>query len=147
MVSSKTLLMVAVIVTIYLASLSYYIYFYEAETAAANSVDIYISVVGGKTGNASASFSPDNFIVVEGKHVTLVVSNGDTVSHSLAIPEFNVTTGTIPAGDTVQVAFNADQTGAFQFDEPSADCGPPGGQCAGGGGLLTGNMTVIPQPP
>jgi heme/copper-type cytochrome/quinol oxidase subunit 2 len=150
MVSRKTMLTAAVIMTIYLTSLSYYVYFYQAETAIANSVDIYISVVAGKTANANASFSPDSFVVVEGKRVTLVVSNGDTTSHTLAIPEFNVTTGAIPAGDTVQVSFNADKTGTFQFDEPSAGCGPSGGHCTSAGSEgepLTGNMTVIPQTP
>ena len=148
MVASKTVLVVGIILTIYLGSLSYYIYFYDAQTAAANSVDIYVSIVGGKTSNASAMYSPDNFIVVEGKHVTLVVSNGDTVSHVLAIPRFNVTTGAIPAGDTVQVAFSPDQTGIFEFEEPSGGCGSNGGEgCGAGGQLLTGNMTVIPQPP
>jgi heme/copper-type cytochrome/quinol oxidase subunit 2 len=152
MVARKTLLVVGIILTIYLASLSYYVYFYEGQTAAANSVDIYISIVGGKTSNASAMYSPDNFIVVEGKHVTLVVSNGDTVSHVLAIPQFNVTTGEIQAGDTVQVAFSPDQTGTFEFEEPPGGCGSDGGAgCGGGSGsggqLLTGNMTVISQPP
>jgi len=143
LVSSKTLLLVGVIVATYVVSISYYVQAYDADLALTNSVNIYIQIIG-HTANSTDTFLPDNFSVVEGQHVTLVVSNGDVTTHGLSISKFNVGTGVIPAGGTVSVTFVPNLSGTFEVDEPSGDCGGAAGASCDSQQLATGSMTVSP---
>lgn len=144
MVSAKTWFAVGGILAIYVLSLTYYIDYYDAQQAAANSVDVYLSIVTGSPPGV-ASYSPDKLSLVEGVRVNLVVSNGDRVTHGIAIPAFGVSSGAIPAGDTVRFSFTPEMSGNFTFDEPPGSCAASGGACDSRA-QMAGIVTVVPPP-
>jgi len=150
LVSPKTALLVGFVAATYLVSLTYYVQSYEAYTAAADSVSIYIAIEPPPVPNGNDSYSPNIFIVGEGQHVTLVVHNADSVTHGLAIDNFSVNTGPIRPDDTISLNFDPNQLGTFTFYEPTSECAVGGGVCDSLFGTgsnqfnqLTGNMTVI----
>ena len=59
------------------------------------------------------AFEPNVISVSRGDTVLLHITSAD-VAHGIAIPEFGVNTY-LPAGETVDVEFIADQTGEFPF--------------------------------
>ena len=60
-------------------------------------------------------FTPERFEVTRGQLVTLTLENQGTVSHSLTIPELEVSTPVISPGDTVSITFTPDRVGEFTF--------------------------------
>jgi heme/copper-type cytochrome/quinol oxidase subunit 2 len=103
-----------VISELYLGPLS------TAETVTAtNSVSVNILTFGTTQNWALPGFRPQNFTVTEGEHVTIVLYNNGDVPHQLAIPQFNVTTGIVQAGQTVRVVFVPNKAGTFAYDEPT----------------------------
>ena len=145
MVSARTWFAVGVIIAIYATSLTYYVDYYDAQQAASSSVEVYVSIVAGGGPGGTASYSPDSFTVVQGVRVTLVVSNGDRVTHGIAIPAFRVDSGAIQPGDTARVTFTPRQSGSFTFDEPPGGCAAGGGACDSAS-PMTGVVTVVPPP-
>lgn len=95
--------------------------------------------IGRAASNATATYSPDNFTVAQGEHVSLAVENDDNSTHGLAISEFNVNTGGIAPNATLIVSFVPNALGNFTFSEPTSDCG--GGNCDAGQ-ALTGWFVV-----
>lgn len=144
MVSAKTWFAVGGILAIYALSLTSYVDYYDAHQETTNSVRVYVSIVTGSPPGV-ASYSPDRLALVEGVRVTLVVSNGDRVTHGIAIPAFGVASGAIPAGDTVRLSFTPDRTGNFTFDEPPGSCAANGGACDSAAQMV-GSVTVVPPP-
>ena len=142
MASRKTYLIVAAVLGVYAVSIGYYVSFYEGQQAILNSQTIYIEIAGPTSANGTAAFVPTAFTVAQGKNVTLIISNGDTVTHGLAIPRFNVNSGAIPPGLTLHLSFVASQTGTFVYNEPAGSCAAQGGVCDSKYSLL-GNMTVV----
>ena len=65
------------------------------------------------TGNADA-FSPKQLIVTKGDTVKITFKPTDT-THTFTLPDFNVDTGDVSAGQTKTVQFVANKTGTFQF--------------------------------
>ncbi len=60
------------------------------------------------------NFSEEEITVSEGDLIELVVYNSQG-QHDLVIDEFNVDTGLIPTGGSVEVRFVADETGEFEY--------------------------------
>ncbi len=106
-----------------------------------DSVTVVIQVTNGTAQNGAAdAFSPRNFTVVEGQHVTLVFENNDDNAHELVIPHFGVDTNVVEGGSSARVVFVPNQTGVFEYFEPPGVCG----SCTGAQ-ETSGNMTVIPS--
>ncbi|MHB8279413.1 MAG: cupredoxin domain-containing protein [Candidatus Humimicrobiaceae bacterium] len=79
------------------------------------------------------TWNPNVIVVFKGDTVQLNITNPRSGNHSLAIPDFNVDTGTIAAkGGTATVEFVAAKAGAFPFkcntpwnlDKDPRDCDP-----------------------
>ncbi len=141
---SKSVLFFTVVVATLIASSAYYAETFSSSNSQSNSVEEYIQIIGGVGSNTTDTYAPDNFTVVQGEQVNLVVLNTDDNTHGLVIPQFNVDTGVIPSDHTVRVSFVADKSGTFQFYEPPGYCGGGVGNVCNSVQLMTGNMTVIP---
>lgn len=71
--------------------------------------------------NGQYAYSPNEITVNKGT-VKITLQNKDTASaHSFLIPDFNVNSGQIPAGQSKTITFNASKTGDFDFS-----CDVPG---------------------
>ncbi len=141
---SKSLVTVAVVVAALVASGAYYAQTFNTSSTPGSSVEVDIQIVGGVGEGTTDTYAPDNFTVVQGERVALVVLNTDDNTHGLVIPQFNVDTGIIPSGNTVRVTFVADKSGTFQFYEPQGYCTKGVGNVCNSVQRMTGNMTVIP---
>jgi uncharacterized cupredoxin-like copper-binding protein len=84
---------------------------------------IDITIPGGDT--AAAELSPQNFTVMEGQKVTLVINNMDNSPHFLYISALGVNTEIIQSGQTATVSFVPNKVGVFPLWQP-----PMTGPCA-----------------
>jgi hypothetical protein len=102
----------------------------------------------GPSSNAPMNFSPLNFTVTEGEHVTIALNNTDNQPHELVIPQFNLTTGVVQGGTTVRVSFVPNRAGNFPFYQPVGPCSPgnasPPIACPRVE-IFNGTMTVLPS--
>jgi uncharacterized cupredoxin-like copper-binding protein len=138
MVSRRVILAVFV-VAVLAVSAAYYIS--SVSGGSKNSVTVVIQVTSGTAQNGAAdAFSPRNFTVVEGQHVTLVFENDDDDTHELVIPHFGVDTNIVQGGSSTRVVFVPNETGVFEYFEPPGVCG----SCTGAQ-ETSGNMTVLPS--
>jgi len=142
LVSARTAIVVVAILAVYTVSLTYYVSYYDAHNAPKNVVNVYVYIYGPINPGGSAFYLPDNFTVVVGQNVSLVVYNDDGVTHGLAIPKFAVDTGAIPSDSRKAVSFIPKETGTYEFEEPTGECALAGGTCDSMGNLV-GNMTVV----
>jgi len=140
---STSLVLVAVIAVALVAG-AYYASAQNSSNSSATSITVNIQIVGGVGAGTVDTYSPDNFTVTEGQHVTLAVLNTDDNTHGLVIRPFGVDTGIILPGDTTRVNFVANQTGTFEFFEPPGYCTGGVGKVCNSAQQMTGNMTVIP---
>jgi uncharacterized cupredoxin-like copper-binding protein len=99
----RSLLLVAVIVLAVVASGAYYAQTVTSSNSSVSALDVHIEILGGVGAGTVDTFSPDNFTVTRGQHVTLAVLNTDDNSHGLAIAQFSVDTGIIGPGYTARV--------------------------------------------
>jgi len=60
-------------------------------------------------------FRPDHFQVSRGQRVTLTLKNGGSVSHTLTIPELEVSAPLVGPGESATVTFTPDRVGEFSF--------------------------------
>jgi nitrous oxide reductase len=136
---SRTVILAVVIVAILAVSGAYY-FTNVLGGSTTNSVTVNIEVTAGLGGANSAAdaFSPRNFTVTQGEHVTIVFDNTDDGAHELAIPQFGVNTGVIQGGSTTRINFVPNQAGTFPYYEPPGVCGA----CTGVQ-ETSGNMTVL----
>jgi plastocyanin len=139
----KMVLIAGAVLVVLLGGGAYYIYYINS-TISPNSVTIDISIVGTSAVNATDTYSPDNFTVKLGQHVTLAVIDTDDNTHGLVISEFSVDTGKIPSGTTTRVTFVVDKTGIFKFYEPPGYCTGGAGNSCNSIQQMTGYMTVEP---
>jgi len=119
------------------------VYYFSSSTAPKQSNNYFAEQVlieiGGATANSSATYYPDNFTVTQGEHVTIVVRNGDNLTHGMAISSFSLDTGPILPNGSAKLTFVPNALGNFTFSEPTSDCG--GGDCDAGS-ALSGYFTV-----
>lgn len=81
--------------------------------------------------NGEYSYNPKEVTVNKGT-VKITLDNKDTASaHSFLIPDFNVNSGQIPAGQSKTITFNASKTGDFGIN-----CDVPGHKEGGMVGTL-----------
>ncbi len=88
-------------------------------------------------------WNPSNIVVNKGDTVVLKVSNPRSGVHSLAIPQFGVSTGHLePRGGTETIQFVADQAGVFTFicNTPYV---PEKNWCSADHAAMTGTITVL----
>jgi plastocyanin len=136
---SRPVLLAALVVAILAVSAGYYVLSVGGNSK--DSVTVDIEVTNGTVQNGAAdAFSPRNFTVVEGQHVTVVFENNDDNAHELVIPQFGVSTGIVQGGSSTRVNFVPTQAGTFDYFEPQGVCG----SCTGAQ-ETSGNMTVLPQ--
>ena len=135
MVSRRVVLAIFVVAVLALSA-AYYVSI--ASSSSKNSTTVVIQVTSGTPQNGAAdAFSPRNFTVVEGQHVTLVFENNDDNPHELVIPLFGVDTNIVQGGRSTRVVFQPERTGVFEYFEPAGVCG----SCTGVQDT-SGNMTV-----
>ena len=60
-------------------------------------------------------FKPDEIRVKKGDTVKIILNSVDGVAQKFTIDEFNITSQTISAGQTIQVEFIPEKTGSFEF--------------------------------
>jgi len=140
---SRAIILAAVVVAVLALSAAYYITT-VSDGNSKNSVTIDITIIGGETTNSTDTYSPDNFTVTEGQHVTLVVLDSDDNTHGLIIPQFGVDTGIIQSGASVRVQFVANQAGNYTFYEPAGYCTGGFGNACNSIQKMSGTMTVLP---
>ena len=88
-------------------------------------------------------WNPSNIVVNKGDTVVLKVSNPRGSMHSLAIPQFGVSTGHLePRGGTETIEFVADQAGVFTFicNTPYV---PAKNWCSADHAAMTGQLVVL----
>ncbi len=88
-------------------------------------------------------WNPSNIVVNKGDTVVLKVTNPRGSIHSLAIPQFGVSTGHLePRGGTETIEFVADQAGVFTFicNTPYV---PEKNWCSADHAAMTGTITVL----
>jgi heme/copper-type cytochrome/quinol oxidase subunit 2 len=141
---TRTVAFVVVLVVAFAGSAYYYSESFVTTNPSAKSLTVDIQIVGGVGANTTDTYDPDNFTVIQGYSVTLVVLNTDDNTHGLVIPEFHVDTGIIPSGNTVKVSFTPNVTGTFQFYEPPGYCTGGVGNACNSVQKMSGTMTVIP---
>jgi len=139
----KSMILIAVIIVALVVSGGYYLY--TASNKCSNCVTVNITIVGGDTANSTDTYSPDNFTVTEGQHVTLVVLNTDDNTHGLKIDQFGVDTGIIQSGASEREQFVPNQAGTFTYYEPPGYCTGGVGNVCNSEQDMIGNMTVIPS--
>jgi heme/copper-type cytochrome/quinol oxidase subunit 2 len=137
---SRSLLLILVILGAAAAAGEYY----SMSSSQANTTTVNIEILGGTGPGTIDIYSPDNFTVVQGMHVSLAILNTDDNTHGFTLKAYGVDTGVILPGHTARVDFVANQTGMFEFLEPP-------GYCTGGIGHICnsiqhmwGYMTVGP---
>lgn len=140
----RSLVLVIVVAAAIVASSAFYAQSFLVQSPSGHSEVIDIQIVGGVGQGTTDTYLPDNFKVVQGDNVTLVVLNTDDNTHGLTIPQFHVDTGIIPSGHTATVTFIADKGGTFEFHEPPGYCGAGVGNVCNSAQSMRGNMTVIP---
>ncbi len=140
---TTSLVLVAVIAVALLAG-AYYASAHNSSSSSTNSVTVDIEIVGGVGNGTVDTYSPDNFTVSEGQHVTLAVLNTDDNTHGLVIKALGVDTGIIDPGDTKRVSFVANETGTFVYYEPPGYCTGGVGKVCNSAQHMTGNMTIAP---
>jgi uncharacterized cupredoxin-like copper-binding protein len=143
----KHLVMLAGIAVVAILAVSGALYFSAPARSASSSVTwttVSLSLASGPDSeNVFDDFSPQNFTVTEGQHITLVFRNTDDTPHELAIPALNLATGVVPGGQVVRIVFVPDRVGTFGFGQPSGMCDlnvPKGTVCTD---LMNGNVTVL----
>jgi heme/copper-type cytochrome/quinol oxidase subunit 2 len=141
---TRSLLVLAVLLLAAIAGGAYYAQTLTSSNSTPGSLDVHIAILGGVGAGTVDTYSPDNFTVKQGQHVTLAVLNTDDNSHGLAITQFEVDTGIIGPGNTVRVSFVANQTGTFKFFEPDGYCKGGVGNVCNSQQKMVGNMTVLP---
>jgi len=140
---STSLVLVAVIAVALVAG-AYYASAQNSSNSSATSITVNIQIVGGVGAGTVDTYSPDNFTVTEGQHVTLVVLDSDDNTHGLIIPQFGVDTGIIQSGASVRVQFVANQAGNYTFYEPAGYCTGGFGNACNSIQKMSGTMTVLP---
>jgi len=138
---TRSLLLIIVIVVAVVAAGEYYSSTYSSS---GNSTTVNIQILGGVGPGTVDIYSPDNFSVTEGQHVTLAILNTDDNTHGLALKTFGIDTGIILPGDTARVSFVANQTGVFEFLEPPGYCTGGVGHICNSVQHMWGYMTVNP---
>jgi hypothetical protein len=130
------MVVIAIAVVLILAGFGSY---YVVQTRAPKSLTETITITIPEGEDASAVLSPQNFTVMEGQHVTLVVDNMDNTSHTLAIPA-EMETPVILPGQVVSVSFIPNEVGVFPLLQP-----PLTGPCAtySACNLNQGYVTVV----
>ncbi len=71
-------------------------------------------------------FEPSEISVKRGQRVVINIANKGTTEHNFTVPDLNVVSKTVPAGQSGTVEFTPDKTGTFKFD-----CSMPGHEAAG----------------
>src|ERR1019366_9070649 len=113
MVSKRIIISTVVIVAVLAVGIVYYVSTASyigtvatTTTTKSTTTSVIVNIVGtGPSSNAPMNFSPLNFTVTEGEHVTIALNNTDNQPHELVIPQFNLTTGVVQGGTTVRVSF------------------------------------------
>jgi heme/copper-type cytochrome/quinol oxidase subunit 2 len=137
-------MLVAVIGLAVIASGAYYEQTVTSSNSSPSSLQVSIQILGGVGVGTVDTYSPDNFTVRLGQHVTLAILNTDDNTHGLVMAAFNVDTGKILPGITDRVSFVANQTGTFRFYEPDGYCKGGFGNVCNSQQKMVGNMTVTP---
>jgi heme/copper-type cytochrome/quinol oxidase subunit 2 len=141
--NSKALALAAVILIAVIASGAYLSGSFGSKSTS-NGQEVDMQIIGGVGVGTVDTYVPDNFTVMQGKNVTLAISNTDDNTHGIAIPQFGVKNTIILPGDTVRIWFIANQTGTFRYAEPPGDCkGGFGGVC-NSVQHMWGWITVVP---
>jgi len=142
---SRSILLILVIVVAAVAAGEYYYQTSSSSSSSSSGLNLHITIIGTPAAGTVDYYLPNNFTVREGETVTLAVQNTDDNTHGLVIRAFGVDTGKIPPGDTYRVTFVANQTGTFEYFEPSGYCTGGVGNICNSIQHMTGNMTVLPS--
>lgn len=135
------MVLIAVIVVAVIAAGEYYA---QTFSPGVNSTTVNIQILGGVGPGTVDIYSPDNFTVTQGEHVSLAILNTDDNTHGLAMKAFGIDTGVILPGQTARVNFVANQTGTFEFLEPPGYCTGGVGHVCNSVQHMWGYMTVSP---
>jgi nitrous oxide reductase len=141
---TRSVFLVAIIVVAVVAGGAYYAQTITSSNSSASEVQVHISILGGVGAGTVDTYSPDNFTVAHGQHVTLAVLNTDDNTHGLVMTQYKIDTGIIGPGNTARVSFVANQTGTFRFYEPDGYCKGGFGNVCNSQQKMVGNMTVLP---
>jgi hypothetical protein len=136
---TRSLLLIGVIVVAVVAAGEYY-----TQTFSSSGTTVNIQILGGVGPGTIDIYSPDNFTVTQGEHVSLAILNTDDNTHGFTMKAFGVDTGVILPGQTMRVSFVANQTGMFEFLEPPGYCTGGVGHVCNSVQHMWGYMTVTP---
>ena len=136
---TRSLLIIVVIVVAVIAAGEYY-----TQGSRSFGTTVNIQILGGVTPGSIDIYSPDNFTVTQGDHVSLAILNTDDNTHGFTMKAFGVDTGIILPGQTARVSFVANQTGVFEFLEPPGYCTGGVGHVCNSIQHMWGYMTVSP---